>query len=393
MKIAFIADGRSAIARNWISYFIQPEYEVHLISTSACPPLPGLASLQILPVAFSGAGLQVKEGQVSKSGVVGTLRRLAPIWLRTFIRQQLGPLTLPKTAKRLSAILQEIQPDLVHAMRYPFEGILAAMAEPEAPLLVSVWGNDFTLHAASNPAIDRHTRRALARTDALHADCQRDIPLAQKLGYPANRPTIVLPGSGGIKSEYFFPPTEPRPDTPPTIINPRGFRAYIRNDVFFKAIPLVLAKYPDAKFICPAMAHEAQAHAWLNQYQIADSVSLLPLVPHSEMGGLFRQAQIVVSPSTHDGTPNTLLEAIACGCFPVAGNIESIREWIVDGENGLLVDPASPEALAEAIIRGIEDQPLCQQADHTNRQLIAERAAYQSVMPQAEHFYREILNG
>ncbi len=35
----------------------------------------------------------------------------------------------------------------------------------------------------------------------------------------------------------------------PVIINPRGFRPYVRNDVFFKAIPLVLEKQPDAKFI------------------------------------------------------------------------------------------------------------------------------------------------
>jgi glycosyltransferase involved in cell wall biosynthesis len=176
------------------------------------------------------------------------------------------------------------------------------------------------------------------------------------------------------------------------IINPRGFRTYIRNDVFFKAIPLVLAHYPDARFICPAMAHEAQAQAWLSQYQIGSSVELLPLIPHAEMGDLFRQAHIVVSPSTHDGTPNTLLEAIACGCFPVAGNIESIREWIADGENGLLVDPADPAGLAQAIVRAIEDNALRQQAAQTNQQLIASRADYQAVMTQAEDFYQGVLH-
>lgn len=392
MKIVYIADGRSAIARNWISHFIQPEHEIHLVSTSACQPLPGLASLQFLPVAFSGAGLQVKQGQVSKSGGLGVLRRLAPIWLRTFIRQRLGPLTLPRTAKRLSAILADIQPDLVHAMRYPYEGILAALADPAAPLLVSVWGNDFTLHAAANPAIARHTRHALLRTDALHTDCQRDLRLAHQLGYPPARPAIVLPGSGGIKSELFYPPAAPRPAEPPTLIHPRGFRTYIRNDVFFKAIPLVLAQYPEAKFICPAMAHEAQAQAWLNQYEITNSVELLPVVPHTEMGEHFRRAQIVVSPATHDGTPNTLLEAIACGCFPIAGNIESIREWINDGENGLLFDVNSPTAFAQAIIRAIQDQPLRQQARQINQDIITARANYQTVMAQAEDFYLGVLH-
>jgi hypothetical protein len=45
----------------------------------------------------------------------------------------------------------------------------------------------------------------------------------------------------------------------------------------------------------------------------------------------------VVSPAIHDGTPNSLLEGMACGCFPVAGDLESIREWITHGQNGLLV--------------------------------------------------------
>jgi glycosyltransferase involved in cell wall biosynthesis len=392
MKLLYIADGRSPIARNWITYFIRPEHEVHLVSTSSCPPLPGLASLQTLPVAFSGTGIQVKDGKVVKSGGLGTLRRLVPLGVRTFIRQQLGPLTLSKPASHLNQILTKIQPDLVHAIRYPYEGILAALADPAAPLLVSVWGNDFTLHAAANPTIDRLIRRALARTDALHPDCQRDLTIAHEIGFPAGRPAIVLPGSGGIRSEIFHPPGEPRPEAPPLIINPRGFRAYIRNDTFFAAIPLVLKEIPQARFICPAMEHEPQAHTWLNQYQISDSVELLPLVPHQQMADLFRQAQIVVSPSTHDGTPNTLLEAMACGCFPVAGNIESIREWLTHGQNSLLVDPADPAALAEAIIQAIQNPALRQQADQHNQQLIASRADYQSVMAQAETFYQEVAH-
>ena len=41
------------------------------------------------------------------------------------------------------------------------------------------------------------------------------------------------------------------------------------------------------------------------------------------MAALFRQAQVMLSITTHDGTPNTLLEGLASGCFPIAGDIES----------------------------------------------------------------------
>lgn len=385
MRILYIADGRSPTARNWITHFIKPENQVHLISTSDCTAIPGLASLHVLPVAFSSTGIS----KTQEPNRLGTLRRLAPIFVRTFIRQWLGPLTFPKTIRRLRDLIDQIQPDMVHAMRYPFEGIIAALANPKAPLIVSVWGNDFTLHAKANPLIGYFTRRALKKTDALHADCQRDLRLAHQLGFPNSRPAVVLPGSGGVRTEVFSPPAQPRPTSPPVIINPRGFRTYIRNDVFFRAIPQVLHKYPEARFLCPAMDHEIQAHKWVEQYHLENNVELLSLVPHGQMADLFRQSHIVVSPSTHDGTPNTLLEAMACGCFPVAGDIESINEWLTNGENSLLVDPSDPQMLAQAILQAIEDHDLRQRAETINAQLIAERANFRTVMTQAEQFYSE----
>ena len=387
MRILYIADGRSPTARNWITHFIKPENQVHLISTSDCKVIPGLASLQIQTVAFSGTGAskpQTPSGQLSK------MRQQTPLGLRTFIRQWLGPLTFPKSVGRLRGMIEQLQPELVHAMRYPYEGIIASMAKNQAPLIVSVWGNDFTLHAKANPLIGYYTRRALRKTDALHADCQRDLRLAHQLGYPKKGRAVVLPGSGGIRREVFFPPAQPRQLSPPVIINPRGFRTYIRNDSFFQALPQVLKKYPEARILCPAMDHEPQAHKWVEQYGLEGNVELLPLVPHGQMADLFRKAHIVVSPSTHDGTPNTLLEAMACGCFPVAGDIESINEWLTDGQNSLLVDPADPQELAKAIIRGLEDQTLRQTAEGINQKMIDERANYQVVMAQAEAFYSEV---
>ena len=48
--------------------------------------------------------------------------------LRTLARQWLGPLTLSRAAQRLRAVIDQLQPDLVHAMRIPYEGMLAAVA-------------------------------------------------------------------------------------------------------------------------------------------------------------------------------------------------------------------------------------------------------------------------
>ena len=398
MKLLFLADGRSPIALNWINYFIDKGDEVHLATTFPCLPNSRLASLTFIPVAFSQAK---SENEI----VNGERRRLDPFLgqgsagLRTRLRQWLGPLTVPKAARSFRRIIDQIHPDLIHAMRIPFEGMVAASAVRSVakitpylapPLVASVWGNDFTFHARATPLMKRYTRNSLNIANGLHTDCQRDQRLARQWGYPEGRQTLVVPGGGGVQAEVFYPLSKRSDESQvhTRVINPRGFRAYVRNDTFFRAIPLVLQSKPDVRFLCTAMAGESKAKKWLDFLDIHSAVELLPKVSRDEMAQLFRSAEVSVSPSIHDGTPNTLLEAMACGCFPIAGDIESLREWIIPGENGLLIDPNKPGELAEAILRSLSDDGLRQKAMETNQRLIAERAEYRQVMEKVETFYR-----
>lgn len=392
MRLLFVADGRSPTARNWIQYWTARGDEVHLASTFLCLPIPGLTALELAPVAFSGysAGRtdwQSVSGKADCQSAPRT-RDSRLLNLRNKIRHWLGPLTIPRAAQRLRGIAERIQPDLVHAMRIPYEGMLAANAGLRVPLIVSTWGNDFTLHAPSTPLMRQHTRWTMLAADALHADCERDIRLAHEWGLDPAKPTLVAPGNGGIRTDIFFPPAQPVEN--PLIFNPRGFRAYIRNDTFFKSIPLVLEQIPTARFICASMAGQPEALDWLKKLGIENSVELLAPLPQNELAEIYRRAMILVSPSAHDGTPNSLLEGLASGCFPVAGDLESIREWIQDGVNGLLVDSGDPSALAEAIIRAIKNKDLRGRAASHNQSLIAKRTGYAQNMARAEEFYANV---
>jgi glycosyltransferase involved in cell wall biosynthesis len=394
MRLLFIADGRSPIALNWIQYFVERGEEVHLVSTFPCVPELRLASLTIVPAAFGEmAGEWGSRGMEEKRGK-GRWWKMVPRGMRTAFRQWLGPFTLPGAARRLRKLISAIQPDLIHAMRIPYEGMVTAMAlgkHSSLPFLVSIWGNDFTLHAHSTPLMAYRTRYTLRRAHALHTDCQRDRRLADEWGFSSLRPTVVLPGNGGIQLDVFYPPSGLSQKVVSTIINPRGFRAYVRNDTFFRAIPLVLEQKPETRFLCPAMANEAQALRWVDELGIAATVELLPKISRLQMADLFRQAQVAVSITTHDGTPNTLLEAMACGCFPIAGDINSLREWITPGVNGLLVEPTNPRTLAEAMIQALEQPALRTRAAEQNTRLIAERAEYGRVMGEAEKFYGGLI--
>ena len=408
MKLLYIADGRSPIALNWISYFIRIGHEVHLASTFPCPPIEGLASLMLIPVAMSGVYGQPEIRSGNRGRI---LRQIVPVSLRTKLRHWVAPLSFSRAANILREVTEQIQPDLIHAMRIPYEGMIASIALRRSmgagartitpPLLISVWGNDFTLHARSTSVMGNYTRQALRDSDALHTDCQRDQDLAMELGFAPTKPSIILPGGGGIKLDVFYPAETLSKDSgihhfvdelPVTIINPRGFRAYVSNDTFFQAIPSVLSKYPDVRFICPGMAGETQAYKWIMELGIGQQVELLPVQSQLEMAKLFRRSQISVSITTHDGTPNSLLEAMASGCFPIAGDIQSLHEWITPDENGLLVDPGDPNALAKAIQKVLSQRELRRQARERNLQIVKERAEYETIMHTAEEFCSRLIS-
>jgi glycosyltransferase involved in cell wall biosynthesis len=381
MKILYVADGRSPIAQNWIRHFVERGNDVYLASTFACSLDFPVRELVLTPVAFSSVKKVTQRPGTAPARTVG---------LRTAIRQWFGPVTIRNASARLREFIERVKPEIIHAMRIPYEGMLAADAYNRTPLIISTWGNDFTLHGPSTGLMKHYTRWTMQVADALHADCRRDIRLANEWGFGIKKPSLVAPGNGGIRRDIFYPPALPVQE--PVIFNPRGFRPYVRNDVLFKAIPLVLARHTDAKFIFALMAGEPQVEKWISELKIGQAVELLPPMSHDQMADAFRQAQIVASPSIHDGTPNSLLEGIACGCFPVAGDLESIREWITPGRNGLVFDPNDEKSTANAIVSAIESNSMREQAAAVNREIIADRAEYGQNMKRAEQFYEGIIN-
>ena len=389
MRILFIVDARSPIALNWIRHFIDRGDEVFIASTFSVDLDMPIKRLDVFPVAFSSMKKASQRPGTASARTLG---------LRTKIRQWFGPLTLRRSAQRLREFIKEVKPDLVHAMRVPYEGMLATTVLAgrvtegvlRPPLIVSIWGNDFTLHGQSTPLMRHYTKWTMRVADGLHSDCHRDVRLAKQWGFSVDKPSLVAPGNGGIRSDVFYPPEKLVQE--PVILNPRGVRPYVRNDSFFKAIPLVLEKHPNAKFICTGMQGEAQVIQWTKELGVEGAVELLAPMPNAEMANVYRRAQILVSPSIHDGTPNTLLEGMACGCFPVAGDLESIREWITHNENGLLFDSTDPGSIAEAIIEGIENKNLRDKAAGLNSKTISERAEYKNNMQKAEKFYKLIID-
>ncbi len=389
MKLLLIADGRSPITRRWIAMLKPLNYELVLISSYPCEPIAGLYKLYTLPLAFASQGGS-QAGTGSANLAKQLISRFRPLAQR--VRHLLGPWTLSKHVGEYLNILEIEKPDLVHAFRIPFEGMLASATQPGIPLVLSTWGNDFTLHASSTGRMQSMTRKALRRADALMSDTRCDVTRALDWGYNPQKPSLVVPGNGGTDVDELAHITLGiKRAAPPQVINPRGLRSYVRTDTFFKAIPLVLAKMPEVQFVCASMEGQPEAHNWVDQLGIHDNIRFLPYVSQPELWREYARSQVMVSNSTHDGSPNSLLEAMALGCLPVCGDIQSIREWITSGENGLLVDPADPASLANAILQALNNTELRIKAANLNAHLIREKAGVDAARARVKECYERLV--
>ena len=321
--ILLIADGRSPTARSWITNIQAIGYEVSLISSFACEPPPGLVHYHHLPLAFSrfSAGSSQTQKALSRTGFKRFIKRFSPIFQS--LRYWLGPLTLHKYAKDYQNLVSQLQPDLIHALRIPFEGMLGSYTPEGYPLIVGTWGNDLTLHAKGSPLMRSYTQRCLQRANGLTSDTFRDVRLAHQWGFDENLPALVVPGSGGIdidiiqEAPYFSAENYGIPEDQPIVVNSRGIRpGSVHQEVFFAAIPKILDRHPACSFVCPGLEGMGQAHEWVSQFGIKENTFLLPNLPQTELWSLMKASLVFVSPSSHDGTPNSLLEAMAGGEFP-----------------------------------------------------------------------------
>ena len=115
------------------------------------------------------------------------------------------------------------------------------------------------------------------------------------------------------------------------------------------------------------------------------------LVGHTEdVGDLLSASDVFVFPSLHEGLGGALLEALAMSMPVVASDLPAFREFLVPGENAVLVPPGCARAFAEAIARLLDDEPLRGRMAAANLELFEQRFQLDAVAQQTEHLYREV---
>jgi len=100
---------------------------------------------------------------------------------------------------------------------------------------------------------------------------------------------------------------------------------------------------------------------------------------------------IFITTSVSDGTPVSILEAMASGLPCIATNVGGIPEWIENGKTGLLIPPGSPESVAAAILSLAANPALRERLGTAARETVVANGQWRTLMAQAEKDYLALI--
>jgi glycosyltransferase involved in cell wall biosynthesis len=155
-----------------------------------------------------------------------------------------------------------------------------------------------------------------------------------------------------------------------------------------RAAARIRSVHPGLRLVCAGGGPmEAELRREVRALNLESSVVLMGET--GEAMKLLAASDVFVLPSLWEGLPFALIEAAALGRPIVATDVAGNREVITDGETGLLVPPADPEALAGAVVRLLGDGALAGRLAESARRLIPPRFTLGRMIRQTEELYRQ----
>lgn len=267
-------------------------------------------------------------------------------------------LALPFRVRRL---LRELEPDAV-LVQGAYEGASALvgrrLARRRTPIVLDVHGDwrtatrlygSRTRHVL-NPVADRVAAWAVRRVDAVRTVSDFTTGLVRELGV---EPAATFPAFMDL--EPFLGPPAPLPDHPAALFV-GALELYKGLDVLARAWPLVGESVPGAELrLVGTGAREDLARRLVER---GPNVSWRTGLAPEEVAEELNDATCLVLPSRREGMGRVVVEAFCRGRAVVGTRGGGIEDLVRDRENGLLVPPDDPGALAAALVEVLSNRDL-----------------------------------
>ena len=164
-------------------------------------------------------------------------------------------------------------------------------------------------------------------------------------------------------------------------------------DLLVRALPAVLERHPSTQVqIVSGLnpADRAAMEAMARELDVGEQVEFLGRVEDARLVGLFRAADLYITPTRYEGFGLTLLEAMAAGAPIVTSDIPVVNEIVQHGENGWLVHYNDSAALAQAIIHLLDNPDLRRTLVQGGERTLRERFDEATLVREIETVYEQI---
>lgn len=363
--------------------------------------LPFLFSHRLpLLTALCGAGAKVAVAAPAMPDLCGHLAKMGVEFLEwPLSRSGLHPVQELRSVLRLASIYRRWRPDLVHHVTPKpvlYGSIAARMTGVDRVVnAISGLGCVFSVAGGSPSLMHRATllgyRLAHAGT-ATRVIFQNpdDRSVLVGRGIVPRARTRLIPGSG-VDPQHWQAPASLANGPVVTVACRMLYDKGVGDAVTAvgilrreRGVELRLAGGldPDSPRGIPATTLQA--------WGTAGSAQWLGRV--DDMPALWRQTRIACLPSYYgEGIPKSLIEAASCGLPIVTCDVPGCREIVRHGDNGLLVPPRDPQALAAALKTLLDDYDLCVRMGRRGRERVIAEFSLDRVVRQHMEIYQELL--
>jgi glycosyltransferase involved in cell wall biosynthesis len=295
-------------------------------------------------------------------------------------------------SEKLEEIIKEIQPDLVHSIEMQSETYPLIKVRKKTPFRWAFfcWGNDLFYFKELNNHKNK-IQKVLSSIDYFFSDTIRDFKYASELGYKKEF-FKTFPGGGGYKIHDQTKLTSPI-DRKLIIIKGYHHR-FGRALKILQALELIsveLKGYDIYVYSAHNIVVDKIKELNKNLHLEIKYSSRHDQITHDELLNLFGKSFIAIGNSISDGIPNTMLESIILGAFPIQSNPGGATEdYIKEGINGLLIsNPEDAVEISELILKTIKNKELVELAFNKNQE-IAKKLEYKRIQKEVLKAYSEI---
>jgi glycosyltransferase involved in cell wall biosynthesis len=174
---------------------------------------------------------------------------------------------------------------------------------------------------------------------------------------------------------------------PPHIVITRNLEAIYGVATALHAFTLVRIKVPDARLsIAGGGPEKERLLALASTLGISQSVTFTGCLDRDEVADLCRSADVLLNPSLADNSPNSVLEALACGLPVVSTCVGGVPYIVVDGVSALLVNPGDADGMAKALTRVLRDANLAR-ALRAGGAAAVQKHTWTSIRPRLREIY------